>query len=269
MVRQNSSKPVIGCLRKIRTGPQTVNQTFVRWLLLAFAVSVGILPDSRAESPASKNKEGNRLYAEGRYEDAEKAYLQAQGADPGRPEILYNLGNSLIKQKKYDPGIVSLRQSMGKGEKGIRESSWYNTGNALFLAGRLKDSVEAYVQALRLNPSDRDAKHNLELALMKLKEQESSQPDANSKQKDSEKPEKNRPEENRKQTGANGRDDSGNRQTQQGQEKPESAQNTRREGAISREQALRILDALQGRELEEQRRVLERRAKQSTNRRDW
>jgi len=234
--------------------------------LLILSVSLlSALADSRAESPASKNKEGNRLFVEGRYEDAEKAYLQARGADPGKPEILYNLGNSLIKQKKYDPGILSLRQSMDKGDKRIRENSWYNTGNALFLAGRPKDSVDAYIQALQLDPSDRDAKHNLELALLKLKQTESSKPDPDSKQKDYKKPEKQRSEEEPDQAG------SGNSKTRREQGKQEGTQGAGRgnAGAISREQALRILDALQGRELEEQRRLLERRAKQPTNQRDW
>ena len=94
--------------------------------------------------------------------------------NPGKPEVLYNLGNSLIKQKKYDQGIQSLRQSANKGDKAIRENSWYNTGNALFETGRFKDSAEAFVQALKLDPSDNDAKHNLELALLKLKEQQQS-----------------------------------------------------------------------------------------------
>ena len=231
--------------------------------LLILSVSLlSALADSRAESPASKNKEGNRLFVEGRYEDAEKAYLQARGADPGKPELLYNLGNSLIKQKKYDQGILSLRQSMDKGDKRIRENSWYNTGNALFLAGRPKDSVDAYIQALQLDPSDRDAKHNLELALLKLKQQESRHPDADSKQKDSKESDKQRSEEEPAQAGSGigktRREDAGREDAGRGNA-----------GAISREQALRILDALQGRELEEQRRLRERRAKQPTNQRDW
>jgi hypothetical protein len=37
--------------------------------------------------------------------------------------------------------------------------------------GRFKESAEAYIQALKLKPTDGDAKHNLELALKKLKQQ--------------------------------------------------------------------------------------------------
>ncbi len=109
--------------------------------------------------------------------------MDAQVKNPGKPEVLYNLGNSLIKQKKYSQGVQSLRQSANKGDKAIRENSWYNTGNALFEAGHFKDSAEAFVQSLKLDPSDKDAKHNLELALLKLKEQQQSA--ANQKPKNS------------------------------------------------------------------------------------
>jgi len=246
MVKKDTSKPLVGS-----------RQPAVGIGLLAAFTILTVFSELRAESLASKVREGNRLFAQGKYAEAETAYMDAQVNNPGKPEVLYNLGNSLIKQKKYSQGVQSLRQSADKGDKAIRENSWYNTGNALFLAGRPKDSVDAYIQALQLDPSDRDAKHNLELALLKLKQQESRHPDADSKQKDSKESDKQRSEEEPAQAGSGigktRREDAGRGNA----------------GAISREQALRILDALQGRELEEQRRLRERRAKQPTNQRDW
>jgi Ca-activated chloride channel homolog len=230
----------------------------LRMLLLSVVVTA-FLPNSKAESLASKNKEGNRLFAQGKYEDAEKAYLEAQGKIPGKPEILYNLGNSLIKQNKYDQGIQSLRQSMSKGDKGIKERSWYNAGNALFLAGKFKDSAEAYVQALKLDPSDGDAKHNLELALMKLKQQNSG---AAKPKPSGEKKEGAQQTNDKNQNSSGGKDQ--NEST--GQQADKAVQ---REGSISREQALQILDAFKNRELEDQRKLLERRTQQRANEKDW
>ena len=139
--------------------------------VFCFLAIMTATPTVQAESIASKNKEGNRLFELGKYQDAEKAYLDAQAQSPGRPELIYNMGNSLVRQKKYEQALQSLRQAARKGDQKVRQGSSYNIGNALFEMGNFKDAVQAYVDALRVNPADLDAKHNLELALKNLKQQ--------------------------------------------------------------------------------------------------
>ena len=64
------------------------------------------------------------------------------------------------------------------GPAAIRQESVFNLGNALVRAAEdaperrqlLLDAVEAYEEALRLDPGDQDAKWNLELALQRLEE---------------------------------------------------------------------------------------------------
>jgi Ca-activated chloride channel homolog len=227
----------------------------------------------RAESLASKNREGNRLYSQGKYEDAEKAYLDAQVKNPGRPEILYNLGDALIKQNKYGQGIQALLQSEEKGDKGLKENSWYNTGNALFSMGKFKESADAFIQALKLDPADKDAKHNLELALLKLKQQQQKQPDSNRKQKNSQNSDKDQSssgKENREQQQMpKNQNESGSRKEQDNQAKQQTSPEVQREGSISKEQAAQILDAARNQEIEQQRKLLESRAKKRANGKDW
>jgi len=216
-------------------------------------------PFCMAESPASKNNKGNRLYEKGKFEDAEKAYLTAQGDAPGRPEILYNLGNSLIRQKKLKEGEQVLGQAIRKGNTGVQEKSWYNTGNALFSADNYKGAVDAYVQALKLNPSDADAKHNLELSLLKLKQQEQ-QKSGKDQQQNSPKSNKDKSSENKDAGGQKPQDQNGPQQPN------ESA---RRNNPINEDQALRLLDAVQNQEKEEQRKLLEHRAMSKAGGKDW
>jgi Ca-activated chloride channel homolog len=271
MVKQVTSNSTIDGRQSISIVYSPSRRPVFRWMLLATFVFAAILPVSKAESLASKNEEGNRLFAQGRFEDAEKAYLAAQGKNPGKPEILYNLGNSLIKQNKCDQGIQSLRQSMSKGDKGVKENSWYNEGNALFSMGKFKDSADAYIQALKLDPSDQDAKHNLELALLKLKQQESKQQNENSKQNQdaSGQNSSENNKEDKQQANNNVQKSSDSPKEQKEPIKQPSSPNAQREGTISREQALQILDAIQSRELEEQRKLQEHRATQRTNKKDW
>jgi tetratricopeptide (TPR) repeat protein len=124
--------------------------------------------EAAASSPATLNDQGNRRFAEGSYEEAEKLYREALTKDPGKPVIVYNLGNSLIRQGKYDQGIEALGRVIKTGNSRLQGKSWYNAGNALYAMGRFSEAAEAFIQALRLDPEDRDAMYNLELTLMRI-----------------------------------------------------------------------------------------------------
>jgi Ca-activated chloride channel homolog len=207
----------------------------------------------RAESPASKNNKGNELYRQGKYADAEKEYLDAQVNTPGNPSVLYNLGNSLIRQKKYNEGVKALNQAIDMGDKTAQENSWYNKGNALFSMGQFKESAEAFIQALRLDPADKDAKNNLELALMKLKQQKQESKNSDQKQQEQKQQDQNR-------------DGAGQRPKEQ---KEPAKPTPQREGSVGKDKALQILDAIQNQEKDEKRKLIERRALQPSNSKDW
>lgn len=234
----------------------------LRLLAAPIVVGLALAPWARADDAASKNRTGNRLFEQGKYLDAEKAYLEAQAEMPGRPELSYNLGNSLIRQKKYDQALQALRQAAGAGDRHLQARSWYNAGNALFEAGDFRNAAEAFIQALRLQPADLDAKHNLELALKKKEEQkQGKQQDPGNQQGEGRPESEPRPQDAQ---GQQPQDPSG--------QKPANPQSTRPEnpeGSFSRERALQILDALQNQELAEQRRLLERQVRRAPSGRDW
>jgi Ca-activated chloride channel homolog len=244
-----------------------------RLRLAAFLAPLFLLVTSaavQAESVASLNRQGNRLFDQGKYQEAEKAYVDAGVESPGRPELLYNLGNALMKQRKYEQALQTLHQTTEKGDKGLQQRSWYNTGNASFEMKRYDDAAQAYIKALRINPADRDAKHNLELALKKMDEQRqsaSSRSQENSQQQE---------DKSQKDQGDQPQQPSGN-QNQQAQKpedqnkpaEPRATSAEQQEGSFSKERALQILDALQSQEFAEQRKLMERRARQKTGARDW
>jgi tetratricopeptide (TPR) repeat protein len=244
-----------------------------RFGLLAILL-LTLVPSAHADSMASKNKQGNRLFEQGKYQDAEKAYLEAQAGMPGRPELSYNLGNTLIKQKKYDQALQALGQAVSKGDSSLQARGYYNAGNALFDMGRWKESAQSYIQALRLNPADQDAKHNLELALKKMQDQRQDQQQkgpGQSQEPDQQKPEGGQREDKGKNE-PKPQDKQGQPPQNQKEQKPadpHSSQSGRPEGSFSKERALQILDALQNQELAEQRKLLERQARKKATGRDW
>ena len=161
-------------------------------------------------------------------------------------------------------------QSREKGEKELEKNSWFNAGNALFLRGNYKDSAGAFIEALKLDPTDRDAKHNLEMALMKLKEQEQQQLNPDQTQDNSQdQSQSNSGKEEHPQSGKEDPKDPGNQNKPDQFQKPNTDQAGRPEDSISKERALQILETVQDRELEEQRKLRERRAGQKLNEKDW
>jgi Ca-activated chloride channel homolog len=224
-----------------------------------------------ADSAASLNKKGNQQYDKKQYVEAEKAYLDAQLEAPGKPELLYNLGNTLIQQKKYDQAVQSLKQAAAKGDKGLQSSSWYNMGNSLFDSSKFKEAAEAYIQALKINPSDRDAKHNLELAWKRLQEnqQQSKGKDQNQRDDKNKKPDKDQGGNDKQEDKNKDRDGNSQGDKQQGQPQQPPQGSPGKEEKMSRDQALQLLDAMKNQELNEQRKLLERQARQVRGGKDW
>ncbi len=226
----------------------------------------------RADSAAAKNREGNRLFEQGRYGEAEKAYREAGAAQPDRPELLYNLGNALLKQNNLDSALRELREAAGRGEREIRARAWYNTGNGLFETRRFREAADAYAQALRIDSKDVDAKHNLELALRRQEEQQKQQ----KSQQSQDQPQTEDPSQGKKDPGQSGehpeKPPAGSQSQPENQEKPADPRTTSSadvQGSFSKERALQILDALKNQELVEQRKLLEARARRKSQGRDW
>lgn len=128
-----------------------------------------------AQAGRSQVQEGNRLYGEGRFDEAHQRYLEGLAEAPGSPLIRFNDGNALYQSQEYQQALEAYRQAIESGDRGLAGAAWYNLGNALYRSQQLQQSLEAYKQALRMNPNDADAKHNLERVLEQLQQQQQQQ----------------------------------------------------------------------------------------------
>ena len=71
--------------------------------------------------------------------------------------------------------MEAYRRAIESGDPELASAAWYNLGNALYRQQQLERALEAYKQALRLNPRDGDAKHNLERVLDQMQQQQQPQ----------------------------------------------------------------------------------------------
>ncbi|MDP6125486.1 MAG: tetratricopeptide repeat protein, partial [Candidatus Latescibacteria bacterium] len=121
---------------------------------------------------ATKVAAGNRAFAEGDFDQAQLAYQDAMlDADEDLPEIQFNLGDVLFTNRKPDEARGSFDRAIAGGSLPLQAMANYNIGNALFHEDKWTEAIEAYQRALELDPTDEDAKYNLELLLAKLAEQ--------------------------------------------------------------------------------------------------
>ncbi|MCD6063420.1 MAG: tetratricopeptide repeat protein [Flavipsychrobacter sp.] len=124
-----------------------------------------------AHGQAKKSvREGNKLYEQQKYKEAAAAYQKALQKDPNYTPGLFNLGNSLYKQKQFDATRKAMATTAKVAkEQPVKSAAQYNVGNTYMEEKKWQEAVDAYKQALKNNPQDADAKYNLSYALAMLK----------------------------------------------------------------------------------------------------
>ena len=91
-------------------------------------------------------------------------YRSIQAERPASPEISINLGNALAALGENDKALVEYSRAIDNAKKGTtRAIAFYDRATSLFRLGRILEARAAYVETLRLDPNDRDAKFNIEV----------------------------------------------------------------------------------------------------------
>ena len=156
----------------------TLNRLCVLALLL---VAGGLL--AHAQSARQFVQQGNEAYRQENYQDALEAYEQAAEVDPDSPRIWFNRGDALYQQGEFEKAIDAYEQAALRSQDPFLEArSKFNQGNASFRNGvnrqqqnprqalsSIEKGVRLYQDALKLDPTLNDARHNVEVARRVLK----------------------------------------------------------------------------------------------------
>jgi Ca-activated chloride channel family protein len=128
-------------------------------------------------------QKGNELYKQQKYREAELVYNEVLEKEPSNNTAKYNRAITIYKQPKPDEAIKAFDDLAFKTEdKEIKEKSYYNKGAVLSSQKKLEESVEAYKSALRQDPNDKEARENLQKALLELKKKNPPKKDDKKKQ---------------------------------------------------------------------------------------
>ena len=201
---------------------------FAAFLLLAVGVSA-----QKAERDYIRK--GNRLFNDSVFVDAEVNYRKALEVNPKSAVSMYNLGNTLSQQQKFQEAMEQY-DSASKIEKDkMKLAHIYHNMGVLFQAGKdYAKAVDAYKMSLRNNPADHETRYNLALAQKMLKDQQNQQDqDQNQDQnKDDQQKQQDKKDQN-KQNDQN--------KDQQQQQPPKSEKN---DNEMSKENAEQLLNSV-------------------------
>lgn len=124
---------------------------------------------------------GKRFYEKGEYESAYQALLKARELAPAEFNMDDFLAQAAYRAGKYQEAAEAYKRSTEN-----KADTWsnYNKGNAHFKNQELDQAIQSYKEALRKDPSNEVARHNLAQALKKQQNENQQNQDNQDKNQD-------------------------------------------------------------------------------------
>src|SRR5690554_4423580 len=218
----------------------------MRHIIINYSMLLLLLTAAASNTAAQEERphvrRGVALLEQERFAEAEAEFRSALQLKPSSFEAAYNLGTALFRQEKYDEALQQLQATtpFANDDKQRLASLFHNLGNSYLFGQNIDQSIEAYKQALRHNPLDDETRYNL-IAAMKLKDEQEEQEEEQQDQQEQEQQEQQEQEQEQE-------------QEQQEQEQQDQQQQQQESEGISRENAERLLQALE----EDEKELLEK-----------
>ncbi len=214
-------------------------------VLAALALAALAAP-AAAATAEGELRAGNRLYTKEKYEAALKRYSASAGKKPRDPRPSFNAGGALYRLDQLEDATAMYEAVAARKDipATTRAAALYNLGNARFKGGDFPAAASAFRGALTLSPSDADARRNLAVTINKLKNPPPQKKDG----QDNKKQEPKNPEDKKDKSNGGGGGE---------KDQPKSPPRTRPQDALTKEEAERILRAVDEREKQAQRQAQE------------
>ena len=156
--------------------------------IVTLFIFIGFSAAAQAEN--ENIKLGNDAYKRKDYQTAIKYYNSV--AEKNNATANYNLGNALYKTDKKEEAIAAYEKAVEAMKAAPEKSNAsYNKGVVLQNDKKTEDCIVNYKNALKLNPNNIDARHNLQIALQKQKDDKQKEDEQNKKDKKDDNKDKN------------------------------------------------------------------------------
>jgi len=186
-------------------------------------------------------RQGNKQFRNGNYAEAEVAYRKSVEKNPRNAQAVFNLGNALLAQKKDSAAVEQFEQAAKIETNPQRKAmAYHNMGVVCQSHQMYGEAVEAYKEALRLQPKDDETRYNLELCKRQQKRQQSDKNKDNKQQQ--QKQDKNKDKQDKD-------------QQKKDQKKQEQQKQKQDKNKMSKENAEQLLNAAMQQEKNTQERM--------------
>ncbi|MCR4319903.1 MAG: tetratricopeptide repeat protein [Candidatus Brocadiaceae bacterium] len=176
---------------------------------------------------ADKIREGNRLYQDGNYDGALDKYVNAQIDSPEIPQLDFNIADVQYKRGKYSEAAQLFEKVIKSDDIGMKTQSSFNLGNTRYRQGKMKEALECYKKTVdyineaaptpsELDALKNDAKYNYEYVEKKMKEQQQKQ----QKQDQKDQQQKEGPDKKDEQSGEKKGEDKEKQESQKDKQQP-------------------------------------------------
>ena len=225
---------------------------------LLIILSLLISFTSFAQNKKSLLREGNTLYADSSYNDAEMQYRKSLEKDQDYFNASFNLADAVYKQERYEESSALFGALIDNAPTESDLSKVYhNMGNSLVKEQKLDEAIDAYKNALRINPNDAETRHNLALCKKQKQEQEQQQEE---NKEDKEEQEENKEDKEGEKKEEQEKNEQKNENQEQKQEDQQKQQEEKKE-EMSKEDAEKMLEAIQQQEKDLQEELQKKKVK--------
>jgi len=223
--------------------------------ILSFLMSF----NSFAQNKKSFLRDGNELYADSSFNEAEMQYRKSLEKDQDYFNASFNLADAVYKQERYEESsaLFDALKDNAPTETDLAKV-YHNLGNSLVKEQKLEEAIDAYKSALRINPNDKDTRHNLAITHQQKQQQEQENKDKNKENKDEQ--EQDKDGENKEEEKENKEQEKNQENKEQQEEKKESKPEEKKE-EMSKETAEKMLEAIQQQEKELQEELQKKKVK--------
>ena len=153
-------------------------------VLLLLLMALG----AHAQTDRQLVRQGNKQFRLGNYAEAEVRYRKAVEKNQRNPQANYNLGNALMGQRKDSAAVSQLETAAKLETVPLRKAqAYHNIGVICQNKKMFGEAIEAYKEALRLNPADDETRYNLALCKRQQKQQQQDQQQQNQQKQDQQK----------------------------------------------------------------------------------
>jgi len=163
----------------------------------------------------------------------------------------------LYQQKKYDEAIQQFQKIADKTtDKELQSKAYHNLGNSFLESKKYEESIAAYKKSLRNKPIDDETRYNLSYAQKMLQKQQEQQKKDQEQNKDKDKKdEQNKDKDKDKKDDQNKDKDKKDEKSDEKKDKDEKKEEQPKQNQLSKEDAQRMLDALNNKEKEVQEKL--------------